>query len=228
MIRSLLLGLTLIFFALSAFFVFKGITYPGSDSSFQYQAPDITFLPPESESRPIPAPLDTPPFLIPGDETGHALLENRPTEMAKLEESPVTTSADAETMPASRDTPVPPRTLAIFDGKTFRSGQDIIQNIEFPVIEALIKEISSSPDNRILIHGHTDNIPTGKFSNNMELSLRRARSIANILISNGIPSDRISVQGFGDTRPIDTNGTEEGRAKNRRVEIILTVKEGDN
>ena len=80
----------------------------------------------------------------------------------------------------------------------------------------------------ILIEGHTDNIPTGKVgSDNLELSSRRAKAIANILILHGIPPQRISIKGYGDTRPIESNSTEEGRAKNRRVEVKLIPKEGN-
>jgi outer membrane protein OmpA-like peptidoglycan-associated protein len=60
------------------------------------------------------------------------------------------------------------------------------------------------------------------------LSLRREKTIANILVSHGIPLERISVMGYGDTRPISTNNTEAGRAKNRRVEVKLMPKEGEN
>jgi outer membrane protein OmpA-like peptidoglycan-associated protein len=62
----------------------------------------------------------------------------------------------------------------------------------------------------------------------MDLSLRRARAIEKILVSHGIPSNRISVIGYGDARPIASNHTEEGRAKNRRVEVKLMPKEGKN
>ncbi len=62
----------------------------------------------------------------------------------------------------------------------------------------------------------------------MDLSVRRAKAIADLLIDRGIPRERITVVGYGDTRPIDTNNTEEGRSKNRRVEVKLMLKEGEN
>ena len=62
----------------------------------------------------------------------------------------------------------------------------------------------------------------------MDLSLLRAKAIANILITYGISLDQISEIGYGDTRPISSNGTAEGRAKNRRVEVKLMPKEGKN
>ena len=59
----------------------------------------------------------------------------------------------------------------------------------------------------------------------MELSLLRAKSVASLLVKNGISIERISVTGYGDTRPIASNETAEGRAKNRRVEIKLVPEE---
>ncbi|MDV6347288.1 OmpA family protein [Nitrosomonas sp. Is35] len=122
-----------------------------------------------------------------------------------------------------------PRTVTVFGGKTFRSGQDVVQDVAYSAIENLVQEIAAFPNSRILIEGHTDNIPTGKSgSDNMDLSLRRAKAIANILVLNGIPKDRISVNGYGDTQPITSNNTEEGRAKNRRVEVKLLPQGGAN
>ena len=62
----------------------------------------------------------------------------------------------------------------------------------------------------------------------MDLSRRRARAIANILILHGVPVTRVSIIGYGDKRPIASNATDEGRAKNRRVEVKLMPQEGAN
>ncbi len=69
---------------------------------------------------------------------------------------------------------------------------------------------------RVRIVGHTDN--QGTAEHNQQLSLRRARSVAEYLESKGISAKRIESKGYGDTRPVATNATEEGRAKNRRTE----------
>ena len=84
------------------------------------------------------------------------------------------------------------------------------------VAEALTK---SSTESKIVVEGHTDS--QGKPAFNQELSLRRAQSVRDYLVSRGIASDRISAQGMGSTRPIATNANPEGRANNRRVEIIV-------
>ena len=84
------------------------------------------------------------------------------------------------------------------------------------VADALTK---SSPESRIVVEGHTDS--QGKAAFNQELSLRRAQSVRDYLVSRGIASDRITAQGMGSTRPIASNANPEGRANNRRVEIVV-------
>lgn len=71
----------------------------------------------------------------------------------------------------------------------------------------------------IEISGHTDN--TGDAAANLALSSERATVVKNYLVENGVSADRMSAQGFGQTRPVDTNETEEGRQKNRRTEFKI-------
>jgi outer membrane protein OmpA-like peptidoglycan-associated protein len=84
------------------------------------------------------------------------------------------------------------------------------------VADALTK---SSPESKIVVEGHTDS--QGQAGFNQELSLQRAQSVRDYLVSRGIASDRISAQGMGSTRPIASNANPEGRANNRRVEIVV-------
>jgi len=74
-----------------------------------------------------------------------------------------------------------------------------------------------NPSIRVEIEGNTDNI--GKAAYNKKLSLKRAEAVMNYLINKGIAKDRLSAKGYGFTKPIATNSTEEGRALNRRVEL---------
>ena len=76
-------------------------------------------------------------------------------------------------------------------------------------------------NNKIIvqINGHTDNI--GNTEDNLELSIGRAKAVFDYLLSKNIDKNRLSYKGFGDTKPIDDNNTEEGRAKNRRVEFQI-------
>jgi len=80
--------------------------------------------------------------------------------------------------------------------------------------------VASYPDLQFRIEGHTDS--TGSDATNETLSLRRAITVRDYLIGQGIRASRIDAQGFGSRRPIDDNTTNEGRARNRRVEIIIS------
>lgn len=79
---------------------------------------------------------------------------------------------------------------------------------------------SQSPESKMVVEGHTDSQGAAAF--NQDLSQKRAESVRAYLVSHGIASDRVRAQGFGLTRPIGDNASPEGRANNRRVEIIVT------
>lgn len=79
--------------------------------------------------------------------------------------------------------------------------------------------MQNNPAVSIEISGHTDNV--GSDNDNQTLSENRAQAIYNFLIENGIEADRLSYKGYGETQPIDTNDTEEGRANNRRSEFKI-------
>lgn len=79
--------------------------------------------------------------------------------------------------------------------------------------------ISQKSDGKISITGHTDN--EGDYDSNKTLSRGRARFVREYLVENGIPKENIKIEGLGSDQPIDTNDTDEGRAKNRRVEVTI-------
>lgn len=82
--------------------------------------------------------------------------------------------------------------------------------------------LERNPALHIQISGHTDNV--GSFDYNLQLSQNRARSVVRFLVENGIQPQRLTYSGYADTRPIDTNLTEQGRANNRRTEFTLLSK----
>ncbi len=88
-----------------------------------------------------------------------------------------------------------------------------------------ISLLLNAPDYRgrqIRVEGHTDNLPTGRYSSNWELSVLRAKNVVEEFEQNvGIAPGRLSAVGFGETRPVASNETEAGRAENRRVSIVL-------
>lgn len=109
------------------------------------------------------------------------------------------------------------------------SGKVAVYGINFetnksdikPESEAVLKEIltllEKQPEWKLRIDGHTDN--TGPKAANMALSQRRAAAVMAWLVKNGADKSRLTSQGFGDTQPAAENDTEEGKAKNRRVEL---------
>jgi len=107
----------------------------------------------------------------------------------------------------------------------FKSGSDIVDPKGKEALKSLATVINSAKDITVMIEGHTDNVPikTNKFEDNWDLSTARATSILRILTKDyGFNSNRITASGKGEFHPIKTNETVEGRAGNRRTEIILS------
>lgn len=87
-------------------------------------------------------------------------------------------------------------------------------------LNTLVKALEENPDIRIKIDGYTDFI--GSEGYNLELSVKRAKAIKNYLVDRGVKSSNISIEGYGKQNPIANNATAAGRAKNRRVEFIIS------
>jgi chemotaxis protein MotB len=79
------------------------------------------------------------------------------------------------------------------------------------------------PNREFLIVGHTDNVPirSRRFPSNWELSAARGVTVARFLSENGMDANRIGAAGYADTQPVASNDADEGRAQNRRIEIVL-------
>jgi chemotaxis protein MotB len=104
----------------------------------------------------------------------------------------------------------------------FNTGTAELKPQAYPILEKIAEMMKRFPY-RVSIEGHTDNIPIvgGRYSSNWELSAARAYSALLFLKDKGIDIKRINIAGFADTYPIASNDTEEGRAKNRRVEFVF-------
>lgn len=88
-------------------------------------------------------------------------------------------------------------------------------------LNELARNLNQNPETNVQVFGYTDN--TGGQQLNERLSLQRAESVANYLMSDGVSAGRISARGFGWNDPVASNTTAEGRAQNRRVEIYITA-----
>jgi OmpA-OmpF porin, OOP family len=83
----------------------------------------------------------------------------------------------------------------------------------------LAKVLINNPKYKIHLEGHTDNV--GDDAANMDLSKRRSISVKNYLATRGVAATRITTDGFGETKPVTTNDTDDGRHRNRRVEMNI-------
>jgi outer membrane protein OmpA-like peptidoglycan-associated protein len=102
---------------------------------------------------------------------------------------------------------------------TFGVDQAEIQSRFYPVLDDVAETLGQYPQTLIDVVGHADS--TGADDYNQRLSERRAGSVASYLVSRGVLRDRLFVAGRGETQPIASNATEDGRARNRRVEVVL-------
>lgn len=101
----------------------------------------------------------------------------------------------------------------------FEFNKSEIKPDSYVLLDNIANIMMNYPDLHFSIEGHTDDI--GEESFNIELSLRRAVSVMNYLIGKGIDGKRLRVKGHGESKPLGDNSTEEGRALNRRVEIVI-------
>jgi OOP family OmpA-OmpF porin len=105
-------------------------------------------------------------------------------------------------------------------GLTFASGQDVVRPAYRPLLEKLKQAADVFPRSQLTIEGHTDSY--GGDENNLALSRRRAEAVGSFLSSElQMPAVRISSVGYGETQPIANNETEQGRARNRRIDVII-------
>ncbi len=89
-------------------------------------------------------------------------------------------------------------------------------------LDKLVQLLNENPTLKVEISGHTDNV--GSPADNLVLSNNRAKSVVNYLISKGVAANRLSYKGYGETKPVADNNTEEGRALNRRTEMKVTAQ----
>ncbi len=100
-----------------------------------------------------------------------------------------------------------------------RGTAELAEEHSLSLINSLADFLKENPAVRILLEGHTDNL--GNAQLNKELSLERASAIRQLLVDQGIAFERMRIAGWGGTKPISSNQTEEGRMKNRRVEMVI-------
>jgi len=141
---------------------------------------------------------------------------------------------DPEDLNGVKDTDgCPDETLAVKSGDSivilekvyFATGRDRVLRRSKPVLAAVAKVLEENPSiTKVRVEGHTDDV--GKDQMNLDLSQRRAESVQRELVKQGVDAVRLEAVGYGETRPIDTNRTEDGRERNRRVEFTILENQG--
>ena len=122
--------------------------------------------------------------------------------------------------PSESSTPyVDHNNKVVIDPIMFYRTKATVRKISYPVLNQLTLMMKENKSIKVRIDGHTDNV--GDKDALIKLSLKRADAIRNYLVSSGVHTSRVKIEGHGDTRPLNDNGNEKMRAKNRRVEIFV-------
>lgn len=117
--------------------------------------------------------------------------------------------------------------LTLVDSLLFPEGGWQIHRKGEETLDKIVPTLKTVKSGRIVVEGFTDNVPIGpalraRFPSNWELSAARATDVVRFLADKGVSKNLLAAEGFGDSRPVATNDTPEGRAKNRRVEIVIS------
>jgi chemotaxis protein MotB len=115
--------------------------------------------------------------------------------------------------------------ISLTEGGFFPPGEATVRDDALPLLDAMADRLSE-PNTTIRVEGHTDSVPisTARYPSNWELSSARASMVLARLVSRGIAPARLSVAGYASERPMANNGTPEGRALNRRVDLVVLQK----
>lgn len=121
-------------------------------------------------------------------------------------------------------------TVNMVDAVLFDSGKAEVKGSGMAVLKKVVEILQTVKDKAIRIEGHTDNVPihgqlTARYPTNWELSAARAINVTRYLQEQGIEPQVMAAVAFGEYRPVAANDTEEGKARNRRIEIILVPKD---
>jgi chemotaxis protein MotB len=119
--------------------------------------------------------------------------------------------------------------ISLRESALFASGDDAVDSACLPALSKISAEIRDVP-NKLRLEGHTDSVPihNSRFRSNWELSAARSIAVMEVLHGNfGIPYARMSVAGYAENAPADTNDTGDGRAHNRRVDLVVLSEEAE-
>jgi outer membrane protein OmpA-like peptidoglycan-associated protein len=131
---------------------------------------------------------------------------------------------DEEEAPPPPPPPPPPAPVAkkkiVLRGVNFDFNKSTLQPAGKPILDEAARILKDNPTLNIEVQGYTDGI--GSVPYNLKLSDRRAATVKSYLVGQGVSASRLTTKGFGKSNPVATNDTADGRAQNRRVELVPT------
>jgi chemotaxis protein MotB len=154
-----------------------------------------------------------------------AAIQNQAAEFARIK-AELDAYAASHGFAKSVQTTIEPRGLVIrvlTDDLLFASGKAALEGRADALLAEIAQLLNVDETHPISVEGNTDNVPihSGEFPSNWELSTARASTVVRFLIVHGVSASRLTASGNAEQRPVDSNATAEGRARNRRVEIVM-------
>ena len=181
----------------------------------------------ENIPEPVKPPVEETPVQEPEEIVEETLVPEPVIEESEPEPEPVIVYQAKECYSIeemkdfiSRNVPIDDKRICMFDMK-FEFGSAVMEKEAEKQLDEFVDLYKKFPNMQLQISGHTDNV--GSDAYNQKLSEDRAKSVRDYFLKKGVPANRMVVTGFGLKYPIDTNDTEDGRAKNRRVEVDIKM-----
>jgi outer membrane protein OmpA-like peptidoglycan-associated protein len=156
--------------------------------------------------------VDIGPYVKPGDVFHYVRLRDVPFQGAESDAWPGADIDAVAVLGSSKRVSLPSEVLFAFDRDTLADGAS-------GELDKVVAAIRRQPKARVTIEGHTDDVGADEY--NLALSERRAAAVADYLAGKGVGRDRMTSRGYGKSRPVKANDGDEGRRKNRRVEIVI-------
>jgi OOP family OmpA-OmpF porin len=149
-----------------------------------------------------------------------AVQPNAVVETVKKEEPVKEKEPEPAPVEEKEEEPVVEKPNYNFKNILFEFDSGVLKTASYSVLDQIVREMKKDPSVKFTINGHAS--LEGSAEHNMALSVDRANAVKLYLVNAGISPDNLTAQGFGATKPVATNETEEGRSQNRRVEIKLS------
>jgi OOP family OmpA-OmpF porin len=182
----------------------------GFQMAFGSRRPIETPPPAPPAATPPPPPPPPPP---PADTDGDGVTDDRD----KCPDTPPGVAVDADGCPR--------RGAATLQGVTFEYDSATLTSDSRPVLSEVAADLKRYPRLKIELQGHTDSVGSDKY--NLQLSQKRAQSVRDYLVSQGVGEQQLTAKGYGETQPIADNKTDAGRSQNRRVVMKVLENPGE-